>query len=85
MNPLIIAASLLFGLFSLSGGSKRRKSKKAPKSVKYRSAGKAGPKKRTNSAGKYVDGRGKPYTPANAPNWLRAIWAKRKRNRKTKK
>jgi hypothetical protein len=82
MKPLLAIIALLVTTFGLAGPKRRRKVSARKTSVR-----KSSPKRREhrkNSAGKYVDGRGKPYTPANAPNWLRAIWAQRKRQRRKK-
>jgi hypothetical protein len=97
MHPLIIMLLAFFGVKTLfAGGSKRRRSAKG-KFVSAGSRKRAtGPKKasRSQSGGgrrfrmhngkkQYLDGRGKPYTPKNAPDWLRKIWLeKARKNRK---
>jgi len=93
MNPVAILITALIGWALWPSVTPRRRSSKG---TFTKSKPRSGQKKagKTHSTGghrfrmhngkkQYVDGRGKPYTPKNAPSWLRKMWLdKARRTRK---
>jgi len=96
MNPLMLIVAAIAALFMFSGGRRRRRASSG-KFVARRTTGKRGRSKAVSQRGsgrtrivngktQYLDGNGRPYTPRNAPKWVRDKWLSKARSkRKSKK